>query len=99
MSDPILPVPPIPKTGILVRFVTALNSLNQPWVAITVIVIGMFFDIICKRYGVANDAATGVIGAGVGLLTGQGLNRAAEQHLSPTQPGAILPESQPSTKK
>jgi hypothetical protein len=97
MSDP--PIAPIVKSGILVRFVTALNSLNQPWVAITVIVIGMFFDIICKRYGVANDAATGVIGAGVGLLTGQGLNRAAEQHTVPTQPGVSLPEPQPATKK
>lgn len=60
------------------RFIAALNSLNQPWVAITVIVIGMGFDIICKLYGVSNDAATGVIGAGVGLLTGQALNRTHE---------------------
>lgn len=62
------------------KFIEALNSLNTPWVAILVIIIGMSFDILCKRYGVPNDAATGVIGAGIGLLTGQALSR-------PTQPG------------
>ena len=54
--------------------IDALNRLNTPWVAIMVIVLGMGFDILCKRYGVANDAATGVIGAGIGLLTGQALH-------------------------
>lgn len=58
----------------LIKFIAALNSLNTPWVAIIVIVLGMCFDIACKYYGVANDAATGVIGAGIGLLTGQALN-------------------------
>lgn len=59
------------------NFIAALNSLNQPWVAIIVILLGMTFDIICQHFGVSNDAATGVIGAGVGLLTGQAINRAA----------------------
>jgi hypothetical protein len=58
------------------NLIAALNSLNQPWVAIIVILLGMTFDIICQHFGVSNDAATGVIGAGVGLLTGQALNRA-----------------------
>ena len=58
----------------LMKFVAALNSINTPWVAIIVICLGMGFDITCKRYGVANDAATGVIGAGIGLLTGQALS-------------------------
>lgn len=56
------------------KFIAALNSINTPWVAIVVIVLGMTFDIACKHFGVANDAATGVIGAGIGLLTGQALS-------------------------
>ena len=60
--------------GKTMKFIAALNSLNTPWVAIIVIVIGMAFDLTCKVYGVPNDAATGVIGAGIGLLTGQALN-------------------------
>jgi hypothetical protein len=67
-----------------VNFIAALNSLNQPWVAILVIIIGMTFDIICQHFGVSNDAATGVIGAGVGLLTGQAINRATTIQ-SPTE--------------
>jgi uncharacterized protein YqgC (DUF456 family) len=62
-----------------VNLILALNMLNQPWVAIIVIILGMIFDIVCQRYGVSNDAATGVIGAGIGLLTGQALSRAAAQ--------------------
>ena len=58
------------------NLIDALNSLNQPWVAIIVIILGMTFDIICQHFQVSNDAATGVIGAGVGLLTGQAINRA-----------------------
>ena len=69
----------------LSSLISALNSMNQPWVAIIVIMIGMIFDIICKHFGVANDAATGVIGAGVGLLTGQGLRVATEHATVTTQ--------------
>ena len=65
-------------------FIAALNALNQPWVAIIVIILGMTFDIICQHFGVSNDAATGVIGAGVGLLTGQALNRATTVLADPT---------------
>ena len=56
------------------KLIAALNSLNTPWVAIIVITLGMTFDVICKQWGVPNDAATGVIGAGIGLLTGQALS-------------------------
>ena len=59
----------------MMALISALNALNQPWIAILVILIGMAFDVICQRYGISNDAATGVIGAGVGLLTGQALNK------------------------
>jgi len=60
------------------KFIAALNALNTPWVAILVIVLGMAFDVVCKQWGVPNDAATGVIGAGIGLLTGQALSNRTE---------------------
>ncbi len=59
------------------KLIAALNSLNTPWVAIIVITLGMTFDVVCKQWGVPNDAATGVIGAGIGLLTGQALSNRA----------------------
>jgi hypothetical protein len=67
------------------KLIAALNSLNTPWIAIVVIVIGMGFDIACKHNGIAPDAATGVIGAGIGLLTGQALsNKRQEQEQVPS---------------
>jgi hypothetical protein len=70
------------------KFIAALNALNTPWVAIIVIVLGMGFDLTCKIYNVPNDAATGVIGAGIGLLTGQALSnkgQAVEDTQAPPQ--------------
>ena len=76
----------------LERLVGALNSLAQPWLAITVILLGMTFDIVCKHFSVPNDAATGVIGAGVGLLTGQALASRPGQHISmDTNPSPLAP--------
>lgn len=68
------------------KFIAALNSLNTPWVAIFVIVIGMAFDLACKQFGVPNDAATGVIGAGIGLLTGQALRNHDATSTNPPTP-------------
>lgn len=59
------------------NFIAALNALNQPWIAMLVILLGMTFDVICQKYGISNDAATGIIGAGIGLLTGQALSKTA----------------------
>jgi len=81
----------------LERIIAALNSLNQPWVAITVIIIGIVFDMECKRFGVANDAATGVIGAGIGLLTGQGLKH-SDPPPPPANPTTAAPSPQEKTK-
>lgn len=67
--------------------IDALNKLNTPWIAIVVIALGMAFDLTCKVYGVPNDAATGVIGAGIGLLTGQALHNGASQNPTQPQPG------------
>ena len=58
-------------------FIVALNSINTPWLAILVIVLGMTFEVVCKTYGLNSESAAGVIGAGVGLLTGQGLANAS----------------------
>lgn len=69
----------------MLRFISAINSLNTPWVAMVVIVLGMVFDIVCQKYGVSNDAATGVIGAGIGLLTGQALHAAQVTTTNPAQ--------------
>ena len=75
------------REGGEVKFIAALNALNQPWVAILVIILGMVFDIVCQKNGVSNDAATGVIGAGVGLLTGQAVRLAADhQEQKPNPP-------------
>lgn len=59
----------------LERFISAINGLNQPYIAIAVVIIGCIFDVVCQRYNISNDAATGIIGAGIGLLTGQALSR------------------------
>lgn len=69
----------------MMKIIVALNSLNQPWVAIVVIVLGMIFDIVSQHFNVSTDAATGVIGAGVGLLTSQGIH-AANQLVAMNQP-------------
>lgn len=74
------------------KFIAALNALNQPWVAIIVILIGMSFDLACKHFAVPNDAATGVIGAGVGLLTGQAIDRAKINTPTPPEPAATPKE-------
>lgn len=67
--------------------ILALNALNTPWIALIVIVLGMAFEIVCKVFGIGSDAATGVIGAGIGLLTGQGLRAMADLHVqNQTQP-------------
>ena len=53
------------------KFIVALNSINTPWIALLVIVLGCAFDISSKRLGLNSDSASGIIGAGIGLLTGQ----------------------------
>jgi hypothetical protein len=80
----------------LMKMVAAINSINTPWVAIVVIILGMSFDVVCKKWGIAADAATGVIGAGIGLLTGQALsNRTTvfteQTHDAPPSPVPPIP--------
>ena len=61
----------------LAKFIAAINTLNQPYIAIIVVILGCVFDVTCQKYGISNDAATGIIGAGIGLLTGQALHKGA----------------------
>jgi hypothetical protein len=60
------------------KFIAALNSLNTPWIAILVIVLGMGYAVVSHVYGLSGDGASGVIGAGIGLLTGQALAKSSQ---------------------
>lgn len=71
--------------GSLEGFVSALNSVNTPWVAILVMVIGMLFDIASQKYNMSTDAATGVIGAGIGMLTQNALHSQQKTTTNPPQ--------------
>jgi hypothetical protein len=61
------------KNNLIGQFIVALNLFTTPWIAILVIILGMAFDLQCKRYGLPGDAANQIIGAGIGLLTGRAL--------------------------
>jgi hypothetical protein len=55
------------------KFIAVLNSINATWLAIIMILIGMGYGVVSHVYGINGDAATGVIGAGIGLITGHAL--------------------------
>jgi hypothetical protein len=55
----------------LTGFITALNSMSSPILAVVVICLGCVYSIISKRYGLDGNTAAGIVGAGIGLLTGQ----------------------------
>jgi hypothetical protein len=67
------------------KLIAALNSLNTPWIAMLVIVLGMGYAVVSHVYGISGDGASGVIGAGIGLLTGQALAR-SQQTSEPMPP-------------
>src|SRR3569833_2938061 len=78
--------------ALVMGLITALNSINTPWVAITVIVLGMHFAKPSHAAGLPSDIASGVLGAGVGLLTGQGLALLQKQHQTdPPTPPTMIP--------
>lgn len=79
------------KTGWIGQFIIALNSLNTPWVAIIVVILGMIYNLKCKQYGLPSDSANQVIGGGLGLLTGQALNNRAGTHSTSTTDTVIPP--------
>jgi hypothetical protein len=71
------------------KLIAALNSLNTPWIAILVILIGAVFSVISHVYGMSGDGASGIIGAGIGLLTGQALSKSS-QTSEPMPPPPII---------
>jgi hypothetical protein len=79
------------KTGWIGQFITALNSLNTPWVAIIVVILGMIYNLKCKAFGLPSDSANQVIGGGLGLLTGQALNNRAGTHSTSTVDTVVPP--------
>ena len=79
------------KSGWIGQFIIALNSLNTPWVAIIVVILGMIYNLKCKEYGLPSDSANQVIGGGLGLLTGQALNNRAGTHSTSTVNTTIPP--------
>jgi len=73
------------------KIIAALNAVNTPWIAILVIVLGMVYAVVSHVYGLSGDGASGVIGAGIGLLTGQALSR-SQQTSEPMTPPTTQPE-------
>lgn len=70
------------------KFVAALNSLNTPWIAILVILIG----IGSEAMGIKGESPATIIGAGVGLLTGQALAKLQQtQEPMPPVPAPATP--------
>jgi flagellar biosynthesis protein FliR len=80
------------------KFIAALNSLNTPWLAIIVILIGMVYAVVSHIYGISGDGASGVIGAGIGLLTGQALAK-SQQTSEPMVPIPLPTEPDSSPAK
>ena len=72
------------------KLIVALNSLNTPWIAILVIIIGAVFSVVSHTYGMSGDGASGIIGAGIGLLTGQALSKSS-QPSEPMPPPPTIP--------
>lgn len=57
------------------RLIVALNSVNTPLLAVFVIVLGGTYGLLCNHYGMNGDGPSAIIGAGIGLLTGQALSK------------------------
>ena len=83
------------KSGWINQFIAALNSLNTPWVAIIVVILGMVYNIKCKFYGLPSDSANQVIGGGLGLLTGQALKNGGMRATDPNPIPAATPPQPP----
>ncbi len=56
------------------KFIQALNAINTPILAISVILLGCTFAVVSKIYGLDGNTSAGIVGAGIGLLTGQALS-------------------------
>ena len=63
----------------MTRFIAALNTISSPILALLVIMLGCGFALLSKRSGIDLNLASGIIGAGIGLLTGQVLTASKSQ--------------------
>jgi len=86
----------------LQRFIIALNSINTPLIAIAVVILGCIYSVVCKDHQMNAESAAGIIGAGIGLLTGQALSKTQTQtgpdgHTTVTQQSGQppIPETAP----
>ena len=61
------------------RLIAAFNTISSPVLAVLVILIGCGFSILSKQYGLDGNTAAGIVGAGIGLLTGQVLSATRTQ--------------------
>jgi hypothetical protein len=69
------------------KLVFALNMISSPILAILVIVLGCVYSVVSKCYGMEPSTAAGIVGAGIGLLTGQVLASTRSQ-LADGNPGS-----------
>lgn len=82
------------------KLIEALNAVNTPLLAIVVILVGCGYGIACHTWGMTNDGPSAIIGAGIGLLTGQALSGTKTQSAPPTNiappplqaPAVVLPQ-------
>jgi hypothetical protein len=63
----------------MTRFIAALNTISSPILAVLVILIGCAFAVVSRKYGLDGNTAAGIVGAGIGLLTGQVLSATRTQ--------------------
>ena len=72
------------------NLVLSLNKISTPILAIWVIVLGCTFAVISKLYGLDGNTAAGIVGAGIGLLTGQALGKKVDSE--PIVPTTVVPQ-------
>lgn len=61
------------------KFIAALNAIGSPILAVVVIMLGCVYSVVSKMYGLDGNTAAGIVGAGIGLLTGQVLSATRTQ--------------------
>ena len=62
------------------------SSLGVVIMLILQFILGMIYNLQCKKYGLDADSANQVIGAGIGLLTGQALANRNGNPIPPVEP-------------
>jgi hypothetical protein len=75
----------------LQKLVQALNIISTPILAVIVICMGCCFAVVSKFYGLDGNTAAGIVGAGIGLLTGQVLSSKQSLNTPSTISSAEVP--------